>query len=134
MYKPKSNTSYIETLNTLDDIGPNLQRKCKVNKTYGSVTGKTGTNIYGRTEEINQTQQPLWLVNNILFCYEGETHMENDSERKQHFLQHKEKNSNNKKSYTDGSKSTGRKVDFASVFTDITRRGILTEEASIHTA
>ena len=23
-------------------------------------------------EELHQTQQPLWLVNNILFCYEGE--------------------------------------------------------------
>ena len=33
----------------------------------------------------------------------------------------------------DGSKSTGRKVGFAAVFTDITRRGAQPEEASIHT-
>ena len=26
-----------------------------------------------RNEEMNQTHQPLWLVN-IFFCYEGETH------------------------------------------------------------
>ena len=30
-----------------------------------------------------------WLVNNILFCYEGETHIESDSERRRHFLQQK---------------------------------------------
>ena len=59
-------------------------------------------------KEMNQTQQPPWLVNNILFCYEVETHMGNESERKQHFLQHKEKHGNNKEVYTDGSKSTGR--------------------------
>ena len=35
--------------------------------------------------------------------------------------------------YTDGSKSTGRKVDFAAVFEDITRRGALPEDASSHT-
>ena len=39
-------------------------------------------------EEMNQTQQSPWLVYNILFCYKGETRMGNDSERKQHFLQH----------------------------------------------
>ena len=32
-------------------------------------------------EEMNQTQQPLWLVNNILFCYEGEKHTRNESEK-----------------------------------------------------
>ena len=75
-----------------------------------------------------------WLVNNILFSYEGETHMGINSERKQHFLQHKGNRSNNKKAYTDGSKSTGRIVSFATVFADIIRRGALPEEASIHTA
>ena len=30
-------------------------------------------------EEINQTQQPPWLVNNILFCYKGDKHAENES-------------------------------------------------------
>ena len=36
-------------------------------------------------------------------------------------------------SYTDGSKSIERKVGFAAVFVDITRRRALPEEASIHT-
>ena len=61
--------------------------------------------------------------NNILFCYEEEKHARHDLERKQHFLQHKGKHSNNKQVYTDGSKRTGRKVGFAAVFTDITRKG-----------
>ena len=57
---------------------------------------------------MNQTQQPSGLVN-ILFWYEGET----------------QNHSNNKEAYTDGSKSIGRKVSFAEVFTDIIRRGAL---------
>ena len=57
-----------------------------------------------------------------------------DNERKQHFQQHKEKHKDTKEAYTDGSKNTGRKVGFAAVFTDITKRGTLPEEASIHTA
>ena len=36
--------------------------------------------------------------------------------------------------YTDGSKSTGRKIGFAAEFADITRRETLPEETSIHTA
>ena len=67
-----------------------------------------------KIEETNQTQQPQWLVNNILFCYEGETHTGNDSERKQEV-------------YTDGLKSTGRKVGFATVFADIISREALAE-------
>ena len=59
-----------------------------------------------------------------LFCYEEETHIGNDSKRKQHFLQHKGNHSNNKEAYTDKSKSTERKVGFAAVFVDITRRSI----------
>ena len=39
-------------------------------------------------------------------------------------LQHKEKHKDTKEAYTDGSKSTGRKVGFAAVFTDITRRSL----------
>ena len=74
------------------------------------------------------------MVNIILFCYEGETHIGNGNERKQHFLQHKGNHSNNKEAYMDGSKSTRRKVGFAAVFMDITRIGALPEEASIHTA
>ena len=49
--------------------------------------------------------------------------------KKQPFLQHK----NTKEAYTDGSKNMGKKVGFATVFIDITRRGSLTEEASLHT-
>ena len=45
---------------------------------------------------------------------------------KKNFLQHKDTK--------DWSKSMGRKVDFAVVFTDITRRRALPEEAFIHTA
>ena len=36
--------------------------------------------------------------------------------------------------YMDRSKSKGKKVGYAAVFTDTTRRGALPEEASIHTA
>ena len=49
----------------------------------------------------------------------GETHTGDDNETKQHFLQHKGKHSNNKETYTDGSKRTGKKVGFAAVFADI---------------
>ena len=59
---------------------------------------------------------------------------EKHSERKQYFLQHKGNHSNNKEAYTDRPKSRRRKVDFTAVFADITRRGALPEEASIHTA
>ena len=62
------------------------------------------------------------VVNNILFCYDREKHTGNDNERKQRFLQHKENHSDNKETYNDGSKSTERKVGFATVFADITRR------------
>ena len=64
-------------------------------------------------EEMNQTKQPPWLLNNKLFFYEGEMHTGNDSKRKQHFLQHKENHNNNKEAYTDESKNTRRKVGFA---------------------
>ena len=33
-------------------------------------------------EEMNQTQQPLKMVNNITFCYEGEKRSGNDNKRK----------------------------------------------------
>ena len=61
-------------------------------------------------EEMNLTQQPPWLVNNIIFCYDAEKYTRNDNERKQRFLQHKGNYSNNNEAYTDGTKSTGRKV------------------------
>ena len=41
-----------------------------------------------KIEEMNQTQPP-WLVNNILFCYEGEKHTGNESKKKDHLLQNK---------------------------------------------
>ena len=44
------------------------------------------------TEDMNQTQQSPWLVNNILFCYEGDKH----SRRAR--------------------KSTGRRVGYIAVF------------------
>ena len=75
-------------------------------------------------EEINQTQQLPWLVNNKLFCYEGDKHTGNESEKKQHFLQQKGKHGSSKEAYMDGSKSTGRKVGYAAVFTDTTRRSL----------
>ena len=49
-------------------------------------------------------------------------------------LQHKGNHSKNEETYTDRSKTTGRKVGFAVVFGDITRREALPEKASIHTA
>ena len=78
--------------------------------------------------------QSPWLVSNILFCYEGETHTGNNSERKQYFVQHREYHINNNEAYTDGSKNIKRKLGFVAVFADITRRGALPEEASFHSA
>ena len=80
-------------------------------------------------EEINQTQQPSWLVK-ILFCSEGETHTQGIAARENT----KENRSNKKEAYTDRSKNTGRKVGFTAEFTGITRTVALPEEASIHTA
>ena len=85
-------------------------------------------------EEMNQTQQHPWMINNLSLYYMGERCNGSDNERKQHFLQHKGKHNNNKEAYTDGSKRTGRNVGFAVVFADITRRGALPGEASTHTA
>ena len=47
-------------------------------------------------EKMNQTQQPPWLVNKMIFCYDGKKY----SERKRHFLQHKWNHSNFKEAYT----------------------------------
>ena len=57
----------------------------------------------------------------------------NNNEKKQHFLQHKERHKNTKEAYTDWSKSMGKKVAFAMVFTDNSNWRALSEEASIHT-
>ena len=56
-----------------------------------------------------------------------EKHMGNDKKRKQHFLKHKGNHSNFKEAYTDRSKSTRRKIHFAAVFADISKRGALPE-------
>ena len=71
------------------------------------------------------------MVNNILFCYEGDKHTGNDSEKKQHFLQDKVKHSSSKEAYTDGTKNIGRKVGYGSVFTDSIRRGTLPKEVRL---
>ena len=85
-------------------------------------------------EEMNQTQQLPWLVNNIIFCYNREKHTGNDIDRKNHFLKHNGGHNSRKEAYIDGSKSTGGNVGFAAVFTNITRRGALPEEESNYTA
>ena len=83
--------------------------------------------MYGRRGEDRKdeldtaTPIPPWLVNNIIFCYDAEKYTRNDNERKQRFLQHKGNYSNNNEAYTDGTKSTGRKVGFAAVFENIAR-------------
>ena len=71
---------------------------------------------------------------NVKLYYGGNSPTNNDNEKKQHFLQQKETHKNTKEDYTYGSKSIGKEVSFAVVFTDITRREALPEEASIHTA
>ena len=85
-------------------------------------------------EEMNQTQLLTWLINNILFCYEGNKQTGNESEKKQHFLEHKGKHCSSKEAYTNGLKRTERKLGFAVVFASITRKRALPEEATIHTA
>ena len=72
-----------------------------------------------RKVKVNHLAQPIWLINNVHFCYDKNSPANNDNEKK-HFLQHKERHKNTKKVYKDGSNSTGRKVGFAAVFTDIT--------------
>ena len=45
-----------------------------------------------------------------------------DVEKKEHFLPHMEKYTNNNKAQIDGSKSKEKKIGFIAVFIDITRR------------
>ena len=50
LYKLKSNSAYIKTLNTLDNNeDQNNEENERSIKTYRSVPKKTGTKIYGRT-------------------------------------------------------------------------------------
>ena len=72
-------------------------------------------------------------MNNPHFCYEWDSSTNNDNEKNDTFYS-KKKNIKIPKKLTDGSKSMRRNVDFAGVFTDITRKGALPEEATIPTA
>ena len=96
-----------------------------------------GTEIHGRTKGDRSvepdTATQLDGKQHIILLWKRKC-FGNDNERKQHFLQHKEKHKSNKEAFMDGSKSIGRKVGFAAVFMNTTRRGALPEEASIHTA
>ena len=120
-------------LNTLDDREyQNYEENWRLIKSMGVYLKRLEQRYMKEQNEIDemyQIQQSSLLVNNILFCDEWETCTENDSERKQYFLKH----SNNKETYTGGSKRTERKIGFAAVFVGIIRRGALPEEASIHT-
>ena len=95
MYKLKSNSSYIETLNTLDDDeDQNYKENERSIKPTGVYLRRLEQSYMGEQmdiEEMNQTQQPPWLVNNILFCYEGDKYTGNESKKNQHFLQQKKK-------------------------------------------
>ena len=71
------------------------------------------------------------IKNNILFCYKGDKNTGNESEKKQHFLQHKLKRGSSNEAYKEHRKKS--RVLYAAVFTVPTRRGALPEEASIYT-
>ena len=80
MYKLKSNSSYIDTLNTLNN---NEDQNYDENEIPIKPTGMYLRRLEQRymgeqieIQEMNQIQPPLWLVNNILFCYEGDKHWE----------------------------------------------------------
>ena len=85
-YKLKGKSSYIETLNTLDNNeNQNYEENERSIKPTGVYLRRLEKRYMGEQMEIeekNQTQQPPWLVNNISFCYEGEKHTRNESERK----------------------------------------------------
>ena len=60
LYKLKSNTSYIETLNTLDDSEDlNYKENKRSIKSMGVYLRKL------EQKEINQTKAPSYLINNI---------------------------------------------------------------------
>ena len=94
----------------------------------GNTLNKTGTKIYGRAEkdkrELSGTTTPMVINQYILLLW-----WTNNDKEKQEFLQHKKKYKN--------TKSLHRWVEecsFAAVLTDITRRRVLPEKSSIHTA
>ena len=77
------------------------------------------------SEENHLAQHSPNLVNNIAFCYVRKPPTDIVLEKKQHFIENMEKHTNNDKVYTNGSKSKEKKVGFAAVFQDITKRGAL---------
>ena len=82
MYKLKSNTSYIETLKYTDDReNQNYQENERSIKHKGVYLRRQEQRYMEEQKEMNQTQPPC-LVNNILFCYEGDKHTGNESEKK----------------------------------------------------
>ena len=97
LYKLKSYSSYMETLNMLDNSeDQNYKKNERSTKPTGVYLRRLERRYMGEQMEIkemNQTQQLPWLINNILICYEGNKHTGNESEKKQHFLQHKKKHS-----------------------------------------
>ena len=78
LYKLKSNSSYIEILNTLDNNEvQNYEKNERSKKTTGLYLRRLEKRYMGEQmeiEEMNQTQQSPWLVNNILVCYGGDKH------------------------------------------------------------
>ena len=110
LYKLKSNPAYIHTLNTLDD---SEDQKYEDSERSVKPTGVQLRNLERRymeeqkqIVEMNQTQQPPWMINNLSLCYMGERCNGSDNERKQHFLQHKEKHINMKETYTSHGRQT----------------------------
>ena len=82
----------MEKLNTLDDNEDQSyeenERSIKPKRVYLRRLEQRYMGQQKEIEDMNQTQQPPWLVNNILFCYENYKHTGNENEEKQHFLQH----------------------------------------------
>ena len=74
MTQLKSNTSNIETLNTLNDREDQLyeenERSIKLTGMYLRRLEQRYVEEQKEIEEMNQTQQPPWLVNNIFFMKE----------------------------------------------------------------
>ena len=86
--------------------------------------------LYEREErdrrEIPTTATPIVIKQYILLLWWRIAYQEWQQKKT---LNHK----NTKRAYTDRSKSIGKKVGFATVFLDITRRSTLSEEAYITT-
>ena len=137
LYRLRGNPTYTDTLVTLDNTEDyNYEENEKVTRPVGVHYRLLEQRYMEEQKEIEKNNMPIhppWKTNNITFCYEGEFAPKN-LEKKQHFLQHKNKHQKEKEVYTDGSKNPGKKVGLVAVFEDTTRRGTLPEEASIHTA